>query len=150
LDGIIKTNKNGFLVTLPSVTLDKEFLYRVQWPKHSAKKAHLETDKASLSSVVPLLLGKEASFVDCLLVHSAKELTKGSAGDPFAEWYLIHSTKELANEPMGASLTSVSTVDTRQRVRFCRVLPWHLTKSSSPSPGTVTVAFLCRVPSGTR
>ena len=32
LDGIIKTNKKGFLVTLPSVTLDKEVLCRVPWP----------------------------------------------------------------------------------------------------------------------
>jgi hypothetical protein len=47
LDGITKTNKKWvFLVTLPSVTLGKETLYR-----HSAKKAHLGTGKASLPSV---------------------------------------------------------------------------------------------------
>jgi hypothetical protein len=60
MDGIIKTNKGGggVLVTFLSVTLDKEFLYRVQWPKHLAKKAHLGTGKASLPSAVALALGK--------------------------------------------------------------------------------------------
>ena len=53
--------------------------------KHSAKKAHLGTGKASLSSVLVLALSKETTFVECLLVHSVKELTKGPAGDPFAE-----------------------------------------------------------------
>jgi hypothetical protein len=36
------------------------------------------TSKVSLPSVVALALGKEASFAECLLVHSAKELTKGT------------------------------------------------------------------------
>jgi hypothetical protein len=52
----MKTNiKGGFLVTLPSVTLGKEFLCRVQWPKHSTKKAHLgpqhSAEKLPLPSV---------------------------------------------------------------------------------------------------
>jgi hypothetical protein len=86
MDGIIKTNKGGgVLVTFLSVTLSKEFLHRVQWPKHLAKKAHLGTGKAALPSVVAFALGKEASFVECLLEHPAKELTKGPAGHIFAE-----------------------------------------------------------------
>jgi hypothetical protein len=52
---------------------------------HSAKKAHLGTGKASLPSVVALTFGKEASFVEYLLVHSAKKLTKEPAGDLVAE-----------------------------------------------------------------
>jgi hypothetical protein len=40
MDEIIKTNKwgGGVLVIFLSVTLGKEFLYRVQWPKHSIKE----------------------------------------------------------------------------------------------------------------
>jgi hypothetical protein len=38
-----------------------------------------------LPSAMELALGKEASFVECLLSHSAKELTKGPTGDPFAD-----------------------------------------------------------------
>jgi hypothetical protein len=73
MDGIAKTNKRGILVTLLSVTLGKETLCRVSRSYHSAKKAHLGTGKASLPSVVALSLGKEASFIECLLVHSTKE-----------------------------------------------------------------------------
>jgi hypothetical protein len=43
------------------------------------------TDKASLPSVVALTLDKEGTFAECLLMHSAKELTKGLAAAPFAE-----------------------------------------------------------------
>jgi hypothetical protein len=53
--------------------------------EHSPKKAHLGIGKASLPSVVAVALGKEATFVECLLVHSAKVMTKGPAGDLFAE-----------------------------------------------------------------
>jgi hypothetical protein len=60
-------------------------LCRVLRPQHSVNKAHLETGKASLPSVVALTLGKEATFAECLLMHSAKELTKGPTGAPFAE-----------------------------------------------------------------
>jgi hypothetical protein len=84
--------------------------------KHLAKKAHLGTGKASLSSTVALALGKEAIFAKCLLVHSAKELTKGALGWPlcrvlvsrtlgkevaFVECHLIRSTTELVKGPMG-------------------------------------------------
>jgi hypothetical protein len=48
-------------------------------------KAHLGTDTASLPSAKTTALGKEATFAECLIIHSAKGLTKGSAGDPFAE-----------------------------------------------------------------
>jgi hypothetical protein len=37
------------------------------------------TDKASLPKVVALTLDKEASFGECLLMHSAKKLIKGPA-----------------------------------------------------------------------
>jgi hypothetical protein len=36
--------------------------------------------KSSLPSGVAFALGKEASFAECLLVHSTKELTKGVHG----------------------------------------------------------------------
>jgi hypothetical protein len=50
-----------------------------------SKKAHLGTGKASLPSVVALALGKKVTFAEYLLMLSAKELTKGPAGDLFAE-----------------------------------------------------------------
>jgi hypothetical protein len=46
-----------------------------------------------------MTLDKEASFVECLLVHSVKELIKGPAGDPFVECHLIRSVKELVKGP---------------------------------------------------
>jgi hypothetical protein len=51
---------------------------------------------------VALALGKEASFVECLLAHSAKELTKGSTGDTFAECRLIRLATEVVKGPMGS------------------------------------------------
>jgi hypothetical protein len=54
-----------------------------------------------LSSAVASALGKEATFAECLLVHSAKVLTKGPTGDLFAECHLIRSAK-------GYSLSSVT------------------------------------------
>jgi hypothetical protein len=47
--------------------------------------AHLDTGKVSLLSVMASALGKEVTFVECLLVHSAKMLTKGPADDLVAE-----------------------------------------------------------------
>jgi hypothetical protein len=79
MDGIGKQLKKGYSGH------DKEVLCRVSRSKHSTKKAHLGTGKASWSSDVALSLGKEASFVECLLVQSVKELTKRSTGDIFAE-----------------------------------------------------------------
>jgi hypothetical protein len=53
--------------------------------------------------------------------------------------------------PRGASLSSVSTVDTRQRVSLCRVsLCGHSGQAPSSLPDTVTMTFLCRVPADTR
>jgi hypothetical protein len=43
------------------------------------------TGKSSLPSVVSLTFGKEASFVECLLEHLTKKLTKGPAGGLVAE-----------------------------------------------------------------
>jgi hypothetical protein len=63
-----KQIKRDILVTLPSVTLDKEVLCRVSRP---AKKTHLGISKTSLPSVVALTLGKGTD--------------KGSIGAPFAE-----------------------------------------------------------------
>jgi hypothetical protein len=45
----------------------------------------LGTSKASLPSDVVLALDKEALFAECLLMHSAKGLSKGPTGAPFAE-----------------------------------------------------------------
>jgi hypothetical protein len=39
----------------------------------------------ALPSDVALVLGKEATFAECLLVCSAKLLIKRPVGDPFAE-----------------------------------------------------------------
>jgi hypothetical protein len=79
LDGIAKTNKKGYSDHFA------EILYRVSWPYHSAKKAHLGIGKASLSSDVAEALGKEATFVECILMHSAKRLAMGPTGAPVAE-----------------------------------------------------------------
>jgi hypothetical protein len=65
----------------------------------------LGTSKASLPSVVTLALGKEASFAECLLAHSAKKLTKGPAGGPFAECRPVISLPSVLG-------------DTRQRCRL--------------------------------
>jgi hypothetical protein len=48
-------------------------------------RAHLETGKASLPSVVAATLSKQATFAECHQMHSAKELAKGPTGDPVAE-----------------------------------------------------------------
>jgi hypothetical protein len=45
---------------------------------------------------VALTLGKETSFVECLLEHSTKKLTKGHAGRPFAECRLV-DTRQRGN-----------------------------------------------------
>lgn len=58
-----------------------------------AKKIHLGTGKAVLTSVVALGFDKEASLVECLLVQSANEPTKGPDGDLFTECHLIRSAK---------------------------------------------------------
>jgi hypothetical protein len=51
----------------------------------STKKEYLGIGKASLPSATDLALGKEASFAERLLEHSAKKLTKGPTGDLFVE-----------------------------------------------------------------
>jgi hypothetical protein len=45
--------------------------------------------------LVQWALGKEGAFAGCHLMLSAKELTKGRAGDPFVECHLIPSAKAL-------------------------------------------------------
>jgi hypothetical protein len=85
LYGIIKTNKRGILVTLPSVTLGKEVLCRVPRPQHSTKNVHLGTDKASLPSVTIIVLGKETTFAECHIMHSTKRPSKEPTGAPVAE-----------------------------------------------------------------
>jgi hypothetical protein len=62
-------------------------------------------------------LGKGETFIECLLMHSAKRLEKGPTGAPFCrelvqqaldkegafvECLLKHSTKGLAKGPTGA------------------------------------------------
>jgi hypothetical protein len=104
---VIKTNKKG----VSSHFAECNTRERVHLPsavaKHSAKKAHLGTGKVSLPSVVALALSKEASFVECLLVHSAKELG-----------------------PLVIPLSSASPTGTRQRGSLCRVPPNPLSKGT--------------------
>jgi hypothetical protein len=91
-----------------------------------AGKVYLGTGKVSLPSAVAPTLGKEASFPECLLEHSTKNLTPGPAGGPFVECRLV---------------------DTRQRGNFfaeCHLE--HSGKTPSPLPGAVTTTFLCQVP----
>jgi hypothetical protein len=92
----------------------------------------LGTGKDSLLSVVVLALGKEASFNECLLEYSTKELTKGSAGDPFVECHLIRSAKTLVKGP------------TRGFFDKC-LYSGHSAQTPSPLPIAVTTTFLCRV-----
>jgi hypothetical protein len=114
------------LVTLPSVTLDKEALCRVSGSKHSAKSKNMGTGLVTLPSVMSLALSKEAGFAECRTEHSANSLTWGPS--------------------LAGSLPSVLE-GTRQRYILCRVLlERHSAKTPSPSPVTVTAAFLCRVP----
>jgi hypothetical protein len=101
VDGIQKTNKRYILVTLPSVTLDKEALCRVSGSQHSAKSKNLGTGLGTLSSAMSLALGKEVGFAECRTEHSAKSLTCGPS--------------------LAGSLPSVPE-GTRQRCILCRVL----------------------------
>jgi hypothetical protein len=79
--------------------------------------------KASLPSVVALTLGKEASFAECLLEHSAKKMTKGLAGRPFAECRLVeHSAKAPSLSPGVVTTTFLCRVPTGTRQSLCRVL----------------------------
>jgi hypothetical protein len=79
---------------------------------------------------VSLALGKEASFVECLLEYSTKNLTKGLVGGSFVE---------------------CRSIDTRQGGNFfAEGHLEHSAKAPSPSPGSVTDTFLCRVPTDTR
>ena len=110
------------MVTLSSATLGKGSLCRVSGLEHSAEKQHLGTGKASLPSVVALTLGKEASFAECLLEHSAKKMTKGLAGRPFAECRLVeHSTKTPSLSPGVVTTTFLCRVPTGTRQSLCRV-----------------------------
>jgi hypothetical protein len=56
----------------------------------------LGTGKASLPSAVALAFSKEESFVECLLEHSAKKLTKGPTGGLFVECRLV-DTRQRGN-----------------------------------------------------
>jgi hypothetical protein len=66
-------------------------------------------------------LSTEATFVECLLIHSVKELAKG---------------------PHGAFLPSAGTEGTQQRVSLCRVSRQLSSKAPSPSSDTATTTFL--------
>jgi hypothetical protein len=70
-----KQIKRGNLVTLSSVKVIA-----------LGKEGTPGTGKASLPSAKTLAVGKEASFTECLLKHSTKELTKGPTSDTFAEY----------------------------------------------------------------
>jgi hypothetical protein len=58
---------------------------RETWNRLLIVRFKVQSSSASLLNVVALALGKEATFAEWLLVHSAKELTKGPAGDLFVE-----------------------------------------------------------------
>jgi hypothetical protein len=64
----------GILVTLPSATTIA-----------LGKEDTPGTSKASLPSAVAEPLRKEATFIECLLMHSTTRLTKVSTGALFAE-----------------------------------------------------------------
>ena len=117
-----------FVAALPSVTLDKEDFCRVPGVKHSAKwtrgknYVHSMTKMASLPSVCPMTLGKEAKFYGfwnglCrvpILWHTAKGVTLPSAPS------LTHGKK--------ASFAECSEFDTRQMGQICRGPKlWHTT-----------------------
>jgi hypothetical protein len=69
--------------------------------KGTGKGAHL---CYRCRELVQLALGKDGAFVECLLIHSAKELIKGLRR---------------------VSLPSAGTVDTRQSQCHCHLAPWQ-------------------------
>jgi hypothetical protein len=77
-----------------------------------------------------LALGKEACFTECHTKHSAKYLTWGP--------------------PLADSLPSAVRPTLGKGNFFVECHLGHSAKTPSPSPGTITAAFLCRVPPGTR
>jgi hypothetical protein len=87
-------------------------------------------------------LGTEATFAECLLVHSAKVLTKGPAGDLFAECD-GHLTKRETLCRVAHNMVSKGTI-------FAECHLVHSAKASSPLLSAVTVTFCCRVPCDTQ
>jgi hypothetical protein len=77
-----------------------------------------------------LTLGKKVGFAECRTEHSAKSLTWGPS--------LAGSLPSAAGQTLGKDNS------------FAECHQEHSAKPPSPSPGAVTVAFLCRVLSGTR
>jgi hypothetical protein len=73
---------------------------------------------------------KRPRFAECRTEHSIKNLTKGPAGGSFVE------CRYAGNQQRGNF--------------FAKCIRRHSAKPPSPLPGAVTIAFLCRVPSGTR
>jgi hypothetical protein len=98
----------------------------------------------TLPSAIASALGKEATFVECLLVHSAKVLTKGPTGDLVAEcWSGGYSAKR-------ETLCRVSPNTLGKWILFAECRLVHSAKAPSPLPSAVMATFLCRVPSDTR
>jgi hypothetical protein len=133
LEGIANTNKKGYTGHFAecqghstrqgrNTWAPVKLLCRVIRPWHSAKKQ---------------------AFVECLLEHSAKKLTKGPAGRIVAECYSGgHSTKRET-----LCWVSPNTLDKDILFAECHLV--HSSKAPSPLPAAVTAAFLCRVPSDT-
>jgi hypothetical protein len=103
------------------------------------------TSKASLPSVVAGTLGREATFVECQQMHSAKELTKGPVGALFAESLSSgHSVKAPPNT-LGEGTDKGSTGCFFAECQYNRQ-----SAKSEPLPsvtialGKVLVALTCR------
>jgi hypothetical protein len=112
---------------LPSVTLGKE------------DSANSASTKPSLPSTFSRALGKEVCRVPESTRQRKAAVTAPCDGDGgFAECPQWHSTKEL-------SLPSAVGQTLGKDNSFAECHPGHSTKTSSPSPGAVTVAFLCQV-----
>jgi hypothetical protein len=80
---------------------------------------------------------KEASFVECLLAHSVKKLTKRPAGGLVAECLSYgHSAKR-------ETLCRVSRNTLGKGKLFAECHLKHSAKAPSPLPVVVTVDFLC-------
>jgi hypothetical protein len=99
---------------------------------------------------VALTLGKEATSVECLLMYSSKELTKGPLVLPWARASLAstsgHSAKELTKEPTGCFFAECKYSSHSARVSLAECHGGIRQKSPSPSSGAVTMNFLYRVP----
>jgi hypothetical protein len=133
------------------------------------KKTQLETGKAYLASVVALTLGegtgkgawlcsrcrelvqlsigKDRTFTECLLIHSAQVLTKVSTGSFFAECCdSRHSAKSKPSPSVTGTLGKVSIAVTGRRVGDFSLsrARWHSTKSLPSTRQSTRQKSRCR------